>query len=1165
MAVSRNKRNNNRKQKNNKDIFGLFLIIISAFFLLCLIIPGIFSLVSEGIRFVLLGTLGVFAYAAFGGLLAAGICICFGKKIHVSKSLLAFCTVALFLFLLILQIATTSNSITSGFGDYIKGLYGRDVYTAGGAIFGILAYGIANAMTVVIAYVVLILALLAVSFFIGRKIYFKYRPSLARMRERKETVVDSFGDEPELPHGAVFAEPGNYRSVSSLFCERIYTRDAGVAPQEQAEPAKVQNARYQQQQPQPVQNNKDIGRRMGSQEAMDWLYAQKNAPQQSHSDYDRRENDTYTRRVSSDTLYVSDTPRPAQRNAVKAEPIYPPPYDSYPADEYDVPKMPRKIVHENRNLRNIIIPMPKQVDEDVPGEIISSAKLTPPASQSRESGGYSQPSAPQSSFFTSPPEKQQQSGSFFGGFNNFSPSENFASEPARNDAPQFEEEDDDFPPIISNSILRANQPEPEIEEEDEYSHIKNDAAEYNDAPIINSKSYFDTQDDEEGKAAPVAPPPAAYSTIKPRPVDDNDSPIINSSFISAEDEYEEEYADEPEIDEYHEESRFSIASDSKPYFEIDEAPDKPEKTGGLVVDDEVIDRTERGMDFGNDDTGYYTTNEAPSERSTINVFDDINEKPITESTIRPKRPRIRQNEPIGGQISIDESLSISARPVPTPPISRRAEPYNYSPPPMDLLSDPMPIDESDTEDIDNKRLLIESTLSDLKYPAKVINVIKGPTVTRFELQPPQSMSVRKILGKDSDIEYALAVKGVRIEAPIAGKQAIGIEVPNTIRTTVYLKELLNSGEFLNNDSALPLALGKDLGGGKIIKSLEKMPHLLVAGATGTGKSVCLNALILSLVYHCSPDEMRMLLVDPKCVEFAAYRQLPHLLVPTPIIDPQHTINALDWAIEEMNNRYQLFSSKAVRNIGEYNKMSEVKSGKLSKLQYIVIIVDELADLMLSRKREVEDRIRNITQKSRAAGIHLILATQRPSVDVITGTIKINLPCRMAFSVTSNPDSRTVLDQGGAESLVGNGDMLFMPQDSPDLKRLQGALVTNDEISSIVNYVIRNNRADFDPEIENAIFKNNEPAPDPTAVVADEESGDDKLLPNIMRTLITAKSASTSMLQRRFALGYARASRIIDIIEQRGWIGKMDGSKPREVFLTVSQFEEIFQRPFNDEE
>lgn len=1190
MVVNRNKRNKNNKSKGNKDFFGLLLIIVSAIFLLCLIIPPILSFISEGIRYVLLGLFGIFSYALFGGLLALGICLFLNKRIRVNKPLLIMSSIALFILMLVFQLISSHGFLTGNFGEYLSGVY-QYQYTAGGTVFGIMAYALAFIMTEIAAYIVLGLAFAVMAFFIGRKIYLKYKPATAKKIIDKSALSGEYDDTEEEyafdsfePH---YKTPRSNRPANSLFCERIVTREtrnADFVTEKNHGQLPELKSRPQQKMTEPeMTDDNNFGRRMGSQEAKSWLYDR-------DEDIDRsRSLDPELRQQLRNSLYVSEKKsEPAKAKPPSVQPIIQPgSYGIQSAEEYSMSKsaMPRKIVHENKNIHRVILPIPKQSGDDIPGEIVNSSLFKsypqPPIVreyQQSQSGSYVQPKPPvqakpdededdrlpiASSYNNFPSQPKADTG--FGFFNNF---EEEAQSKFSNikETPAVAEDaaEDDFP-IISNSLLAGDEYE-EPSPPEKYSPIKQQTADTNSSPIISSNSYFDSDNEKTYQE------PAKYSPIKPQQQDYNDNPIINSHFLNEKvNEVKSTYSDyravKPEAvkpvkplipqNDIIADSSFGNLSydDNDDGFADDErAIDTEPKiiSTGLIFDDAVIDKTERDYDFGTQDSGYYTNENVIASDSNI------------DGILKPKKtPRHKANDPIGGQLSIEDAVSVVPDQI---PVIKRAEPYYYNCPPLDLLLDPRPVSDSDAEDIGTKRELIEATLGDLKYPAKVINVIKGPTVTRFELQPPAGMSVRKILGKDSDIEYALATKGVRIEAPIAGKQAIGIEVPNVIRDIVYLKELLDCPEFSANDTALPLALGKDLGGSKIIKSLEKMPHLLVAGATGTGKSVCLNALILSLVYHCSPEDMRMVLVDPKCVEFAAYRNLPHLLIPTPIIDPQHTINSFDWAITEMNNRYQLFSARSVRNIGEYNKTPEVKSGKVAKLPYIVFIVDELADLMLSRKREVEDRIRNITQKSRAAGIHLILATQRPSVDVITGTIKINLPCRIAFSVTSNPDSRTVLDQGGAESLIGNGDMLFMPQDSPDLKRLQGALVTNDEISSIVSYVIQNNKAIFDRDIENAIFKSNEPVPETAATsMIEEESGDEKILPNIMRTLITSKSASTSMIQRRFAFGYARASRIIDIIEQRGWIGKMEGSKPREVFMTVSQFEEIFGRPFNEEE
>ncbi|MBQ3494721.1 MAG: hypothetical protein IJA69_04830 [Clostridia bacterium] len=484
----------------------------------------------------------------------------------------------------------------------------------------------------------------------------------------------------------------------------------------------------------------------------------------------------------------------------------------------------------------------------------------------------------------------------------------------------------------------------------------------------------------------------------------------------------------------------------------------------------------------------------------------------------------------------------------------------YIAPPLDLLTvESMDVSEI-SADIVQKREQLEIALDTFGIPAKVINVVVGPAVTRYELEMPAGVSVKKVLSHSDDIALNLASNGdIRIEAPIPGKSAVGIEVPNNTIATVGMREMLESDEFKNAKSPLTFVLGKDINGTVRTCNLQKMPHLLIAGATNSGKSVCLNAIIISLIYRTSPDDVRLILVDPKCVEFTMYNNLPHLLLPNVITDGEKTLNALSWAVAEMERRYQLFQKTKTRNLDEYKVCSDVLEGRSEKLPFIVIIIDELADLLMTAKKDVEDKIMRLAQKARAAGIHMILATQRPSVDVITGTIKANFPSRITFSLTSFSDSKTILDQGGAEKLLGKGDMLYKPSDAAEPRRIQGCYITGSEVDNIVNYVKeRNKDYDYDSEIETQIL--NPPKteiPDTVNAVETNEKGVDPLMAQVLKMFIENGQASTSMIQRRFVVGYPRASRIMDQLQQAGYISAPDGSKPRSVFMTMEEFEELF--------
>ena len=448
---------------------------------------------------------------------------------------------------------------------------------------------------------------------------------------------------------------------------------------------------------------------------------------------------------------------------------------------------------------------------------------------------------------------------------------------------------------------------------------------------------------------------------------------------------------------------------------------------------------------------------------------------------------------------------------------------------------------------------LQKTLYSFGVSAKVENVSVGPAITRYELKPAEGVRVSKIANLADDIALNLAAETIRIEAPIPGKQAVGIEVPNKEKETVHLREVLESEEFQNNKSKLTIALGKDVAGNPQLADIAKMPHVLIAGSTGSGKSVCINTIITSIIYNAKPSEVKLVMVDPKVVELSVYNGIPHLLIPV-VTDPKKAAGALAWAVQEMDDRYNKFATKGVRDLKGYNKLIEKEEG-VGKLPQIVIIVDELADLMMVAAKDVEEAICRLAQKARAAGMHLVIATQRPSVDVITGLIKANIPSRIAFAVSSQVDSRTILDTVGAEKLLGKGDMLFFPSGAPKPSRVQGAFVSDEEVEKIVDFVKSNGTATYSEDILESIENSNKTDKE----LAQEQSEDDETDPFLMdaiQTVVETGQASTSFIQRRFKVGYARAGRIIDQMEERGVISGYQGSKPREVLMTLDKLNEL---------
>ncbi len=475
------------------------------------------------------------------------------------------------------------------------------------------------------------------------------------------------------------------------------------------------------------------------------------------------------------------------------------------------------------------------------------------------------------------------------------------------------------------------------------------------------------------------------------------------------------------------------------------------------------------------------------------------------------------------------------------------KPYEF--PPITLLQ-PRPVinSTSNAKRIRDLAQKLEDTLESFGVNAKVVYITTGPSITRFELKPGPGVKISRIVSLSDDIALALAATTVRIEAPIPGKSAVGIEIPNPETAMVGLRSLLEDENYQSKEAPLLVPLGRDIPGQPIFCDLSKMPHLLIAGATGSGKSVCINTILLSLLYRCSPKELKLILVDPKVVELSIYDGIPHLLAPV-VTDPKKAANTLNWAVEEMNNRYKAFAEHHVRDMQGYNELAE-KEGR-TKLPYVVLVIDELSDLMATAAREVEESISRLTAMARAAGIHLVIATQRPSVDVITGVIKANVPSRIAFAVSSQVDSRTILDGSGAEKLLGKGDMLYAPQSASKAIRGQGAFVDDHEVENVISFLRAQNLRGYTKEEAEKIMSTPSPGVDTGGSMA--EPDEDELLPEAVQLILEQGYASVSLLQRRLNIGHPRAGRLIDAMEMKGYVGPHEGSKPRKVLLTMSEW------------
>ena len=492
-----------------------------------------------------------------------------------------------------------------------------------------------------------------------------------------------------------------------------------------------------------------------------------------------------------------------------------------------------------------------------------------------------------------------------------------------------------------------------------------------------------------------------------------------------------------------------------------------------------------------------------------------------------------------------------------PELAPEDKAYIYKHPPIDLFQKGNRASRGDVEsELKSNAKKLVDTLESFGVQTRIIDISRGPAVTRYELQPLAGVKISKITNLADDIALNLAAGGVRIEAPIPNKAAVGIEVPNKKGSSVSIRTIFESQQFRSSNSPLTIALGMDIAGNVVTTDLTRMPHLLIAGSTGSGKSVCVNAIITSFLYKSSPEDVKLILIDPKVVELAEYNGIPHLMMPV-VTEPKKAAGALGGAVAEMEKRYRLFAENSVRDIKSFNKLAASQPElALEKMPYIAVIIDELADLMMVSGKEVEDYICRLAQKARAAGIHLIVATQRPSVDVITGLIKANIPARIAFAVSSQVDSRTILDGGGAEKLLGMGDMLFLPLGASKPIRVQGTYVKDEEISSVIEFIKR----DFVAEYNQELIENMEKlaTKDKSSAQGGEKSSEtgDEMLPKAIEVVVEAGQASTSLLQRRLKLGYARAARIMDEMETMGIIGPYEGSKPRQVLITKNQWLEM---------
>ncbi len=1200
--------NGKKDKKNGGDLLGIALIIVSAFFLLCIIVPIMLGAISQAVRGVVLGIFGIFAYPMFLALLVLGIAIVRGYGIDMGLKNRICIGITVFCLFMILQLATSFMYIGEGFSHYISSVFDAK-YTGGGVLFGVFAYGLQAAVGQVFTYILMsicIVVCVLAMFNVFAMIGLGRKGKAVKGEPEQQTKAMTFEKsdrqakavKPIVDNGLFVGTIVNNRTPVSAtggtamdmpdMSQRQDTRPSkdyydydngydGYRPAETYSPAKqsgglfgssggVQFEKYHNDEKRPS--------------ARDILYGSGNVGYNSGSSmftgYASSPSSPASTSIGSGMPYPLAFPD----DTAPIAPITPTPAVSAPEVKSEQ-KRPPKFLH------SVVFPEPKDIsDKIVDGEIfdgeeISRKKMEEDAAKNAKSevsdyvkfdfdGKKVQPttfsplgkvSATEKSAVPEAEKPEIINGDFYSGVKN-------DESALANGVPPFVDETPrdsvkaaarnaapvrstgltlEIPEVVSDEPIKAEEPIAPIIDGDTFKrHDGFDSLMANERKIRDSKysdGFSSSASADYGKR--IEPDNTIEKDTTERKsgfaaeTDDTPvSPIASLSSIS--------------FDDVSDDGDFENTSYSQSTVEL-----PPIITGDntLSFSDEVEDLSEKKNLIGRDNTGYYDKGDSPElisadirKNDSVDTVDIGVPEPIIFS--KPEKPRT--------QISIDDAMKVKPEDLPKPKPKKKHT--RYVPPPIDLLvcksTDPSVFSGNAEE---NAKIL-EATLESLKFPAKVTGITSGPAVTRYELEVPPGNSVRRIDAFADDIAYNLASSSsIRIETPIPGKRAVGIEVPNAEIATVALHDIIDCKEFQNATSPLTFAIGKDIAGANIICNLEKMPHLLIAGATGSGKSACLNSIIISLLYKTSPDDVRLILIDPKEVEFRVYQDMPHLLIKSIINDTEQAIRAFKWAKTEMDRRYKLLSKYCVRNIQEFNNSNYVKDGIEDKLPRIVIVVDELCELMLSvNRKDLEEKIMSMAQKARAAGLHLILATQRPSVDVITGTIKANLPSRIAFAVSSFNDSRTILDQGGAESLLGRGDMLYAPADMPQPKRVQGAFITTDEVTSVVEYVKSHNQVDYDDSVEELIMTAEVPPSESGASDGDDDDEFDPLIKDVCRRVIETGQASTSMIQRRFSVGYARASRIIDQMETRKFIGPLEGSnKPREVYITAEQFRETF--------
>ncbi|MDE7107492.1 MAG: hypothetical protein K2O39_04135, partial [Clostridiales bacterium] len=1067
MAHNRSRKKKNKTGNGNHDILGVTLIIISAFLLLCIVIKPILGVFSEAIFGVLLGVFGIASYPMLVATLILGIFILSGRKIQAETKTRVGIALAVIFGLIILQLASTHAFLGKKFSAYISSTYSAK-YSAGGIIMGLVAFALKSLITEAATYVVFSLALILDIMFMTSA-FRKLRELGGRRKDKKVQESEPQEVEPDLPvqpQMVVDATP-----APGLFTGMIErnTSEIGVESGSSSDIPVSSARKVSDYSDTPVFNDEDepADRSALTAAARVQLYADKEEIKRRAAEEFRAANaqPQAEQQQVQPQEEVIDAPTtleymdPAARVASDAQNMERPrrvDYDGTPSNLNALYFPPDKNIHFNDvGIENIVDEHPKKpivADRNREPIYDGSDNYRPAFGMPKPTRlEYVEPIIDASQPMAQPvaPVQPVQS-----------------APPIQYAAPQYASEPE--PMSVDDKFMRA------LEDMDR--------PKMNDITNEKVQTYVPPLESDRFKAEEILD---ASDALNPFVGQGGGAIQEQEEILDGSKPYEPDLHAQSDIEEI------------KPDKDLDEGI----LDGSLVISNEpAIDLSERNFDNGDGFTG--------QDMSGLYVAADEQDKPAVE----PAKPRPKKsNAPLENQMTIQGVLQQQAEQSVVSQDTKKYRRYNYKTPPIDLLKIYETVDASQEELQANAGILEDVVSRFLKTQVHVINIVPGPQVTRYELEVPSGTSVKAIESRCADIAYELAaVSGVRVEAPIPGKRAVGIEVPNKKNAIVGLREVVSSPVFTKHKSPMLFSVGKDIGGELVVCDLEKVPHLLIAGQTGSGKSAGLNSLIVSLLYKSSPEDLRFILIDPKRVEFSKFRGMPHLLFEKTITEPTEALNALKWADKEMNRRYTVLQKYACSKLSEYNSMPDVLSGKISRLPHIVIIIDELANLMQSSvSGEIESKISSLAALARAAGIHLIVATQRPSADVITGTIKANLTSRIAFKVPDAMNSRIIIDVVGAEALTGNGDMLFYPQDAYAPKRVQGSFVGGEEVLAVVNHLKENYECDFDEEAEKFVSGGNGGG----GVGGDGDGGGelDPLTPRVMAHAIKAKNISTTVV------------------------------------------------------